>query len=240
MTAIENDLSFIYGPEVGHRIAENLQDRLQKWHEAQKGKKPNGNIVGKESSAGPDPHGSSRAKLSLTERDALLITYGDQLTEAGQAPLQTLNDFFRRHLAGIVSGVHLLPFYPSSSDDGFAVKDFFAVDPALGCWNDIASIGQNFDLMFDGVFNHVSAQGNWFEAFLRGNPVHRNFFITVNGDSDLSQVVRPRALPLLTEFATSSGREKVWTTFSADQVDLNFKQPDVLLAVVGGRTTDRL
>jgi glycosidase len=190
------------------------------------------NPIAKEAISARGRQGSSRTKLSLTQRDALLITYGDQVTEAGQAPLQALNDFLRKRLAGIVSGMHLLPFYPSSSDDGFAVKDFFAVDPALGSWNDIAGIGQNFDLMFDGVLNHVSAQGDWFQAFLRGDPKFRDFFITVNDDLDLSQVVRPRALPLLTEFETSTGPQNVWTTFSADQVDLNFKNPEVFLAVV--------
>src|SRR5947208_13625657 len=160
MTGIEDDLSFLYGQQDGRRIAVNLLDRLQKWRGAQ-----TRNPIAKEAISARGRQGSSRTELSLTQRDALLITYGDQVTEAGQAPLQALNDFLRKRLAGIVSGMHLLPFYPSSSDDGFAVKDFFAVDPALGSWNDIAGIGQNFDLMFDGVLNHVSAQGDWFQAF---------------------------------------------------------------------------
>jgi sucrose phosphorylase len=168
----------------------------------------------------------------LTQQDALLIAYADQVRESGQPPLQTLAEFCTRHLKGIVSGVHLLPFYPSSSDDGFSVKDFFAVEPGCGTWEDIALLGTDFDLMFDGVFNHVSAQGLWFQRFLAGDPSYADFFVTVEGNADLSQVVRPRALPLLTEFSTASGPKKVWTTFSADQVDLNFKNPEVLLAVL--------
>ncbi len=168
---------------------------------------------------------------SLTERDSLLITYADQVREEGKPPLQTLAEFCETHLRGVVSGVHILPFYPWSSDDGFSVKDYRAVDPAFGGWSDIERLGKSFRLMFDGVINHASAQGEWFQKFLRGEEPCRDYFITVEGSPDLSQVVRPRALPLLTEFETASGKRKVWTTFSADQVDLNFKNPNVLLEI---------
>jgi len=174
----------------------------------------------------------NRAAAELSERDALLITYADQLREPDRAPLATLADFAKTHLAGVVSGVHLLPFYPWSSDDGFSVKDFFAVGPAFGDWPDLEHFRPDFDLMFDAVFNHMSAQGEWFQKFLADEPEFRDFFVTVTGNPDLSQVVRPRALPLLTEFSTARGAEKVWTTFSADQVDLNFKNPAVLLATL--------
>ncbi|MBM3888201.1 MAG: sugar phosphorylase [Verrucomicrobia bacterium] len=170
-----------------------------------------------------------RPRLPLTEGDALLITYADQVREPGVAPLQTLAAVAEQYLTGVVSGIHLLPFYPWSSDDGFSVKDYFAVEPSCGSWEDIARLGGRFDLMFDAVFNHMSAQGEWFRRFLAGDPAYRNFFITVEGDPDLSRVIRPRALPLLTEFQTAAGPRKVWTTFSADQVDLSFKNPAVLL-----------
>src|SRR6266508_3836833 len=98
----------------------------------------------------------------LTEKDALLITYADQVREPDRAPLQMLADFAAQHLRGAVSGIHILPFYPWSSDDGFSVKDFFAVDPAFGTWADIARLRPHFDLMFDAVFNHMSAQSEWF------------------------------------------------------------------------------
>ncbi len=172
------------------------------------------------------------SRKPLTQQDALLITYADQVREPGTPPLRTLAAFTARHLRGLLSGIHLLPFYPSSSDDGFSVKDFFAVDPAHGAWEDIARLATDFDLMFDAVFNHVSAQGEWFRGFLADDPRYRDFFITVAGDPDLARVVRPRALPLLTEFATAAGKKRVWTTFSADQADLNFRKPEVLLAVL--------
>lgn len=172
------------------------------------------------------------AETSLTERDSLLITYGDQVRQEGQSHLKTLADFCETRLRGVVSGVHVLPFYPWSSDDGFSVKDYRAVDPALGGWDDVERLGASFRLMFDGVINHASAQGEWFGSFLRDENPYRDYFLTVTGNPDLSAVVRPRTLPLLTEFQTASGPRRVWTTFSPDQVDLDFHNPDVLLEII--------
>ncbi len=180
----------------------------------------------------PSPENRERVRGAVGQRDAILITYGDQLREPDRAPLRTLAEFCEQHLRGVVSGLHLLPFYPYSSDDGFSVIDYVQVNPDLGDWNDIARFRQNFHLMFDGVINHISAQSEWFKAFLRDEAVYRDYFIVVAGDPDLSQVVRPRALPLLTEFTTPSGVKRVWTTFSADQIDLNYANPDVLLDII--------
>jgi len=168
---------------------------------------------------------------ALTERDALLITYGDQVRAAGIPPLQTLAEFCVQHLTGVVSGVHILPFYPWTSDDGFSVSDYRAVDPAFGTWDDVDRL-RGFRLMFDAVVNHASVRHAWFQAFLRDDPRYRRYFISVDGAPDLSGVVRPRALPLLTRFQTAAGEKAVWTTFSEDQVDLNYAEPDVLLEML--------
>ncbi len=177
----------------------------------------------------PVPASSSN---TVSQRDALLIAYADHVQAPGEAPLQTLARFCAQRLSPRISGVHLLPFFPWTSDDGFSVKDYFAVAPEYGTWSDVAAFRPTFDLMFDAVFNHMSAQGDWFQRFLRDEPEFRDFFVTVAGQPDLSRVVRPRALPLLTEFATARGPEQVWTTFSADQVDVNVKNPRVLLALM--------
>ena len=169
---------------------------------------------------------------TLSERDTLLITYPDQVREAGVLPLETLTTLLGTHLSTVVSGVHLLPFFPYSSDDGFSVRDYFSIDPALGDWDAITRLGQHFDLTFDAVINHVSAQSEWFKRFLADDPLYRDFFIVVDGNPDLSQVVRPRALPLLTKFQTPMGEKNVWTTFSADLIDLNYRNPDVLLQMI--------
>jgi glycosidase len=169
---------------------------------------------------------------SLSHRDIILITYPDQVTESDKMPLGSLADFCEDHLAGLISAIHILPFYPSSSDDGFSVVDYRQVDPRLGTWRDISLIGQKFRLMFDAVINHTSVQSAWFKGFLQDDPKYRDFFICIDGDPDLSKVVRPRALPLLTPFNTPSGTRQVWTTFSDDQADLNYHDPDVLLEII--------
>lgn len=206
-------LASLYGQTDASALAGRLGRLLDRWR-----------------SAVPDCVAGAAATLS--ERDALLITYADQLRHAGESPLEVLARFTRTQLAGVVSGVHLLPFYPSSSDDGFSVVDYRSVDPAFGCWEGLAELGRQFDLMFDGVFNHLSAQSDWFQRFLAGDPGFARFFVTVTGTPDLSRVVRPRALPLLTEFPSANGPLRVWTTFSADQVDLNFQNPEVLFQVL--------
>lgn len=175
---------------------------------------------------------NGRRAAGLDQDDVMLITYPDQVQATGLPPLQVLADFCREHLSGVVSGLHILPFYPSSSDDGFSVMDYRAVDRALGDWEDIAALGREFHLMFDAVINHASARGPWFQGFLRGDPTTSSYFITEEGDPDLSPVVRPRTSPLLTEFETAEGPKRVWTTFSADQPDLNYANPDVLLEMM--------
>lgn len=211
--SLRNHLEFLYGTAASATVLPQLVALLEQ-HRARLTARPN------------------LAARPFLPADALLITYADQVRAPGQSPLQTLADFAAEHLRGVVSGIHLLPFYPWSSDDGFAVKDFFAVDRAFGTWNDLARFRPHFDLMFDAVFNHMSAQGEWFQKFLAGDPQFADFFVTVEGDPDLSQVVRPRTLPLLTDFPAAGGSRRVWTTFSADQVDLNFKNPAVLLAAL--------
>jgi glucosylglycerate phosphorylase len=144
----------------------------------------------------------------LAPHDSILITYGDQVQAPGFPPLRTLTDFCLDWLNDIVSTVHILPFYPSSSDDGFSVIDYFAVDPHLGDWSDLNPLRERFDLMFDAVFNHMSAQSDWFQRFLHNDPSFDDFFVNVHGSPDLSLVVRPRALPLLTTFPSPTDRER--------------------------------
>lgn len=174
----------------------------------------------------------TRTPLPLSQRDAILITYGDQVRRAGEMPLETLHDFLKKTVQGCINTIHILPFYPYSSDDGFSVIDYYAVDSTLGSWTDIHNLHQDFRLMFDAVFNHVSSQSRWFQAFLRGEPPYEDYFHTVDPSVDLSQVRRPRALPLLTPFETARGTLHVWTTFSDDQIDLNVSNPEVLLELI--------
>jgi sucrose phosphorylase len=167
------------------------------------------------------------------ERDVVLITYGDQITRAGEFPLQTLGHFLQdQGWTALLNILHLLPFYPSTSDDGFAVVDFRDVDERLGQWSDVRRLAQRQDLMVDLVLNHVSRASAWFRQYLAGDPHYIPFFLELDPQVDVSQVTRPRSLPLLTPFATDRGRRHVWTTFSDDQIDLNFAHPNVLLQVL--------
>ena len=167
------------------------------------------------------------------ESTVVLITYGDQVRRDGQAPLATLRDLLQEQgVEPLIEAVHLLPFYPYSSDDGFSVIDFEQVDPALGAWSDVADLSRRYRLMFDLVLNHVSSRSEWFQGYLSGDPTYREFFLEIDPATDLSSVIRPRNLPLLTPVDTAAGRKHVWTTFSADQIDLNYSHPPVLLAML--------
>ena len=163
-----------------------------------------------------------------SEKDAVLITYADMVREPGKAPLRTLRDFLGKRLKGVFSTVHLLPFFPWSSDDGFSVIDYRKVDPGCGTWQDVEALGRDVNLMFDLVLNHCSAKSEWFRDFITGIAPARHYFIEADPQADLSAVVRPRPWPLLTDTPTRDGSKWVWTTFSEDQVDLNWQNPDVL------------
>jgi len=173
----------------------------------------------------------------FTEKDVILITYGDLLQGEESSPLTTLENFCDTYLEGTINTVHILPFFPYSSDRGFSIIDFNTVDPKLGTWNDIRELGQHYRLMFDGVINHISAKSRWFQEFLNGNPYYKNFFITFDSPDDLTEeqrrlIFRPRTSDILVKFATINGPAYVWATFSADQIDLNYKNPDVLMRVL--------
>ncbi len=128
--------------------------------------------------------------------------------------------------------IHILPFYPYSSDDGFSVIDYKKVNPALGDWKDIEDIGQKFDLMFDLVANHISSESIWFKEYLRGNPKYDDYFIDIDKDADLSSVTRARTHPLLTKFKRKGEDIYLWTTYSPDQIDINFANENVLLEII--------
>jgi glycosidase len=168
----------------------------------------------------------------LSERDAVLITYPDQVSDAADSPLSVLADFAEKHVRGLISTIHVLPFYPWSSDDGFSVMDFRAVAAQQGTWHDVRRLGRQFELMLDAEINHASAQGAWFHHFLKGRTPYRDYFIQVDDKPDLSRVVRPRTTPLVTHFRSEGRDAAVWTTFSGDQVDLNYRSPALLLEML--------
>ncbi len=164
-----------------------------------------------------------------SQRDCLLITYGDSIVDEDSAPLETLQQFLNEHIQNAVSAIHVLPFCPFSSDDGFAVIDYTQVNPALGDWSQISRLANQYRLMADIVINHVSSQSEWFQNYCKGVDPGASYVMEANDGDDLSQVVRPRASPLLRPTATANGLKHVWCTFSHDQIDLDFRNPQVLL-----------
>jgi len=208
--AIRDHLAFLYGPERGAETATRLIARLQRFR-------------------AEHPELLSAPADRLTQDDVILITYGDQVREPGAPPLRTLAEVLDGPFGRVVSGVHILPFFPYTSDDGFSVADYTVVDPALGTWEDLGPLRASYRLMYDAVVNHCSASHAWFQAFLRGEPGAERRFIIMDPSTDLRGVTRPRTTPLLTPFETPSGVRHVWTTFSADQIDLNYADPDLLL-----------
>ena len=212
---IEELLRYMYGEEQGAETASELTNLLE---EERRMLRP------------PRERGSGT--LPLDQKDAFVISYGDHLRRGEEKPLSVLAEFAEEKLSEAVSGIHVLPFFPYSSDDGFSIIDYYRVDPALGDWDDVERLGRHFKLMSDLVLGHCSVQNEWFRKFLAGDPEYRNFFIALDPETDLSEIVRPRTHPLLTPFESSRGTLHVWTTFSADQVDLNYAEPRVLLEML--------
>ncbi|ELX8343285.1 sugar phosphorylase [Enterobacter hormaechei] len=176
---------------------------------------------------------TEKRKSGWDEKDVVLITYADQFSAKGEKALPVFTRFYNEWLSRTFSHVHLLPFYPWSSDDGFSVIDYHEVAPETGTWRDVAELKQSASLMFDFVCNHMSAKSEWFANYLAQKPGYEDFFISVDPETDLSAVTRPRALPLLTPFTLNDGSVRhLWTTFSDDQIDLNFASPQVLIAMV--------
>lgn len=163
-----------------------------------------------------------------SEDDVAVITYGQSIQKENEAPLETLHTFLNDYLKDSINSVHILPFFPYSADDGFAVCDYYAVNPTIGNWQHIENIASEYRLMADLVINHCSDQSQWFKNFIKGEGIGHDYFYTTHKDAPISQVVRPRTSPLLRPTQTEKGLEHVWCTFSHEQVDLDFSNPQVL------------
>jgi len=207
-------LKFLYGGDQAANLVERISGLLGAY----------------QNFASVEQAGEQASKFN--EEDVILIAYGDIIQDPPKPALQTLGQFLDRNLGSQINSLHILPFFLYSSDDGFSVIDYRVIEPKLGTWEDFQALAKPRKIMVDGVINHISRESEWFRKFQNGDPAYQDFFIQVDESWDLSQVVRPRISPLLTEVETVEGTKKVWTTFSADQVDLNFANPDVLLAIL--------
>jgi len=211
---IREHLSYLYGPE----RADDLTDKVME-------------IVSRYANSGK-PQRDFYGGYGLSQNDCILITYADVVRRSDEPGLKTLRHFISSFLDDLINTVHILPFYPFSSDDGFSVIDYRQVDPNLGTWKDIHDLAATKRLMFDAVVNHISQHSVWFKSFLKGEMPYNDFFLVPDEHWDFSSLVRPRTRPVLSEFDVNGIRKKVWTTFSSDQIDLNFANPEVLLEVL--------
>ncbi|MCG9577095.1 sugar phosphorylase [Vibrio tubiashii] len=204
---IYQKVALLYGDEQAESITQDILALVEKWQ----GKAP-------------------QYSNWVDETTSYLITYGDSVQEQGRPTLATMKTFADKYLKGALSNIHILPMFPYTSDDGFSVVDYRKVDPNLGDWSELNALAENFDLMYDCVINHISKSSDWFQRFLDGDEAYQDYFIESDPSLDYSSVTRPRALPLLTPFTKASGETThVWTTFSEDQIDINFKSPQVLV-----------
>ena len=211
---IQNHLIQIYGDihssDEIYSIADNLTSFLSEQHELLETKK------------------SIDDFNRWSEKSILLITYGDTILGEDKSSLKTLSNFLEKNCKKTFSMVHILPFFPSSSDHGFSVINYYTVEEKYGDWKDIKNISEDFDVMCDVVLNHGSVKSEWFQNFINGNGDGANYFYTTNAEIDTSKVVRPRTNKLLTKVKTVNGEKYVWCTFSEDQVDYNFSNFEVI------------
>ncbi|PSU33574.1 alpha-amylase family glycosyl hydrolase [Photobacterium lutimaris] len=205
--AITQKVADIYGQEQAPQITTEILALIDKWQ----GKVP----------AYP---------AWVDQTTSYLITYGDSISENGKPTLVTMKAFADKYLKGAISNIHILPMFPYTSDDGFSVVDYRKVDPNLGDWDELNALAEHFNLMYDCVINHISKSSDWFQGYLAGDERYQNYFVESDPSDDYSSVTRPRALPLLTPFTKANGETAhVWTTFSDDQIDINFANPLILL-----------
>jgi glucosylglycerate phosphorylase len=212
LTNIETRLKTIYDQEYKEEYLTNFKELIKKWS---------------------NHHFEKTAPVS--EKNVYLITYGDSIYEEGKPTLESLRSFLNEKVRDSITDVHLLPMFPYTSDDGFSVVDYRQVDQKLGDWENIQELSQDYRLMFDFVANHISKSSDWFRGYLNGDEKYQHYFIPKDDSFDASEVVRPRTSPLHHEYEGKDGVKTAWTTFSEDQVDVNFRHFPVLV-----ETTDIL
>ena len=210
---ISSILRTIYKPSLNERDIDHLKDQI-----IQIIKKFNQN--------------NSKKKLTISEKTSLVICYGDNINSNQKSSFQVFQNFFKKNLKKYFNAIHFLPFYPSSSDSGFAVKDHYKIEKRIGNWSDIKKISKANHVMADIVINHSSARGLWFKNFLKKKRPGKDYFLTVNSKFNTSKVVRPRDHKLLKKIDIFGKSDFLWRTFSADQIDLDFKNPSVLLRFI--------
>ncbi len=162
------------------------------------------------------------------KNEIMLITYADSMGKN----LKELSEILKKHFKGIVGGVHVLPFYPSSADRGFSPITYKEVDDSFGDWSDLEELSKDFYLMYDFMINHISRSSEYYKDFMKNkdNSPYADLFIRykefwpagepTKEDIDLIYKRKPRAPYIDAEFEDGT-TEKLWCTFDEEQIDLN-------------------
>lgn len=166
---------------------------------------------------------------AISEKNVYLITYGDSIYEEGVPTIRTLNKFLKENIEDTITDVHILPMFTYTSDDGFSVVNYMEINKDLGDWEDIKKLSKDYRLMYDFVANHISKSSSWFKGYLNDEEKYKNYFIKADNNFDSKNVVRPRTSPLFHEYKGENGLKTAWTTFSEDQIDVNFGHFPVFL-----------
>ncbi len=158
----------------------------------------------------------------------MLITYADSMGKNITELHRILDKYYNR----AVGGVHILPFFPSSADRGFAPICYDRVDERFGSFEDIEQLGKDYYLMFDFMVNHISAQSEYYKDFLNNKDKSRykDFFIRYSefwkggepSESQMDRIYKRKPGPPYVEAEFSDGSvEKIWCTFCREQIDLD-------------------
>ncbi|RVU70097.1 sucrose phosphorylase [Lactobacillus xujianguonis] len=161
----------------------------------------------------------------------MLITYPDSLGKK----IKDLDEVLHTDLKGAVGGVHLLPFFPSTGDRGFAPTDYTTVDPKFGDWSDVEKLGEDYYLMFDFMINHISRHSKYYEDYQKNKDKspYADLFLNwdkfwpagrpTKADVDLIYKRKDRAPYQEITFADGS-KTKLWNTFGEEQIDLDVRK----------------
>ena len=124
---------------------------------------------------------SSNVNETWSEKTVLMITYADSVNNGLIG--NTLSDFilfYNKYFFKFIDTIHFLPFFPSSGDGGFAVKNHEEIDPVFGDWEQIKELSKYTNIMTDLVLNHASSEGKWFKNFISGKSPGKDYFFTID------------------------------------------------------------
>lgn len=162
------------------------------------------------------------------QNKTMLITYSDSLGNN----LKDLYANLEEHFGDAIGGVHLLPFFPSTGDRGFAPVGYDEVDPSFGDWEDVKRLGEKYYLMFDFMINHISRQSKYYKDYQEKHEASefKDLFLNwdkfwpenrpTQADVDLIYKRKDRAPKQEILFADGSV-EHLWNTFGEEQIDLD-------------------